>query len=166
MRLKKEDDSILLPNYVKGDLDSILPDTRKFVSEHGEIELIFDPNQDTTDLQKCLSLARDLFEKKSKKSKNSDNKEDKREDLARVIALGGLGGNFSHEMANIQALFLDQHNFASIVLVSQDNVATLLTPNTTHHILVPKEGCACSMIPIGTPCEKVTTTGLQWNVGE
>ena len=77
-------------------------------------------------------------------------------------------------MASVQALFNYLDTLSQIWLFSDENAAILLKPGE-HSIFCPNfgddipervigEGPTCGLIPIGHPCEKVTTTGLKWNL--
>ncbi|XP_026558083.1 thiamin pyrophosphokinase 1 isoform X2 [Pseudonaja textilis] len=61
-----------------------------------------------------------------------------------IITLGGLGGRFDQIMASVETLF----------------------HAGKHKLLVNTglEGKWCGLIPVGNPCECVTTTGLKWNL--
>jgi thiamine pyrophosphokinase len=45
----------MLPNIICGDLDSLEDDVRTFYEARG-VQVIHEPDQDTTDLYKCLNV--------------------------------------------------------------------------------------------------------------
>ncbi|KAH8053911.1 hypothetical protein JL721_10631 [Aureococcus anophagefferens] len=79
-----------------------------------------------------------------------------------------FGGRFDQEMAAFDALhkFAARDRDASMALYSDENAATLLAPGPSHEIVVrhDAEGPHCGLVPLGAPCEWVTTAGLQWNL--
>jgi len=109
--------------------------------------IIHDEDQDTTDLQKCLSLVWEQEQKTNSKYRT-------------ILVAGGFGGSFSHEMANCHTLL--EHVDRHIVLWSNLNIAWLLKPGS--HKIICKAGIKCGIIPLGSKCESITTTGLKWNL--
>jgi len=155
------------PDHIKGDFDSIRPEILRRFRENAKVTLHHDSDQDTTDLQKCLSLTCDLLASKWRTAAANDKALPPRRQ-GRVVILGGLGGNFSHEIANIASLFGYHHSFESLVLISSKNGAILLPPTATTaepHRVLCQPNTHCSLIPIGAPCDFVETTGLKWNLG-
>jgi thiamine pyrophosphokinase len=71
-------------------------------------------------------------------------------------------------MAAFDALhkFAARDRDASMALYSDENAATLLAPGPSHEILVrhDAEGPHCGLVPLGAPCDWVTTAGLRWNL--
>jgi thiamine pyrophosphokinase len=75
------------------------------------------------------------------------------------VVMGGLGGNLSQELSNFNCMF--QHPF-KIIFVSDINIVFLLKPG--HHIVHCFPNLKCGLIPLGGPCEEITTEGLKWNL--
>jgi len=138
-----------IPDYIKGDLDSLQEDVSDFYSKKGT-SIILDTSQDTTDLQKCMELVSELEENTGVRYNN-------------IFIAGGLGGNTSHEMANINTLFLYKER--KMILVSNTNIGWLLEPSQFHEIDCRVE-TKCSLLPLGQNVEKATTNGLKWNLGK
>ncbi|KAF2069880.1 hypothetical protein CYY_008802 [Polysphondylium violaceum] len=136
-----------IPDYIKGDLDSLKDDVSEFYSKKGTT-IIQDTSQDTTDLQKCMELVSELEENTGVRYNN-------------IFIAGGLGGNTSHEMANLNTLFL--YKDRKMILVSNTNVSWLLDSSQQHEIDCRVE-TKCSLLPLGQPVEKATTNGLKWNL--
>eukprot|EP01132_Coremiostelium_polycephalum_P011113 gene11113-13597_t len=136
-----------IPDYIKGDLDSIQEAVSEFYSKKGT-SIICDSSQDTTDLQKCMDLVVELETNNALKYKH-------------IFVAGGLGGSISHEFANFNNLFLYPNH--KIILVSSSNVGWYLNPKHSHLIIGKKEA-KCSVIPLGCKAETVTTNGLKWNL--
>jgi thiamine pyrophosphokinase len=110
-------------------------------------------DQDTTDLHKCVIFIRDYVPDLDKNH-------------IKLLVLGGLGGRFDHEAANINVLY----TFATvlrIVLLSEESSLTLLPSGYLHEIHVNRsfEGPHCGLVPLGAPSTSSTTTGLHWNLG-
>ncbi|CCI41027.1 hypothetical protein ABG067_003047 [Albugo candida] len=148
---KVEAESIFLPKYIKGDLDSLRPAVRAFYEQRGS-EIIQDLDQDSNDLDKCLNL---LWDKQEEISSG----------MFSVVIFGGMGGRFDQEMQNINCLFRYQSKFQEICLVSESTTARLLVAGS--HEIEPNleyETGVCGIIPLGGPCRKLTTEGLQWDV--
>jgi thiamine pyrophosphokinase len=84
----------------------------------------------------------------------------------KLLVLGGLGGRFDHEAANINVLYTFA-NVLHIVLLSEESSLTLLPSGYLHEIHVNRsfEGPHCGLVPLGAPSTSTTTTGLHWNLG-
>ncbi|KAM9972312.1 hypothetical protein ACTFIW_007371 [Dictyostelium discoideum] len=136
-----------IPDYIKGDLDSLHEGVSDFFSKKGS-SIVLDSSQDTSDLQKCFELIIDL-------EKGSGIK------YRKIFILGGLGGSFSHEFANVNTLF--DHPGRKIILASKDNLAWLLSSTYNHNIICRSE-TKCSLVPLSSKASQVTTSGLKWNL--
>lgn len=114
------------------------------------MQVIRNPDQNTTDLQKALELVLKI-------DPNVD----------RILVLGGLGGSTSHTFANINTLLL--YSEQDIVLVGRDNIAFLVRPGITKikslHSSNDIGQVKCSLIPLMGAAKNVTTQGLKWNLG-
>ncbi|CAM9625232.1 unnamed protein product, partial [Chrysoparadoxa australica] len=158
-----DEEKRLLPDLIKGDLDSLRPEVAAFYESRG-CTLLQDPNQDTNDFEKCLEEVQGGKE-------------------VTVVALGAFGGRFDQEMAAFNMLHRYANRFKryglrcvpcsmrpsppthSLVLVGDGNLSMLLGPGRHVIKLHPElEGPICGLIPLGGPCQDVTTTGLKWNL--
>ncbi|KAH8935753.1 hypothetical protein BDL97_17G045700 [Sphagnum fallax] len=142
------------PDVIKGDLDSIRPEVKEYYSEMGVKIIDESHDQDTTDLHKCVIFIRDYVPDLDKNH-------------IKLLVLGGLGGRFDHEAANINVLY----TFATvlrIVLLSEESSLTLLPSGYLHEIHVNRsfEGPHCGLVPLGAPSTSSTTTGLHWNLDD
>ncbi|POM77847.1 Thiamine pyrophosphoKinase [Phytophthora palmivora] len=144
----------VVPNYIKGDLDSLRTDVREFFTAKGTT-VLKDPDQYANDLDKCLQLIHEMQEEQ-----NST------DDKFSVMIFGAMGGRFDQEMQSINALFRWKDKFQQMVLLSDETTARLLIPDV-RHVITPNfhfETRTCGLIPVAGTCKDVTTSGLKWNL--
>ena len=173
--LQKDRRGDLIPNWIIGDLDSLRPEVGTFY-EHAGCRVEHVQDQDTCDLEKCLTMV------------SSPERESAKFD--RVFILNGLGGRFDQTVATLHALHRFNDKFRDILLVDDENVVKVLAPgmhtivlheeNTSDHLAASVEDdtarkprtsmstmmtetLSCSLLPLGEPA-MVTTTGLKWNL--
>lgn len=168
--------SILLPNAILGDLDSIRPDTQRFFESKG-VPVHHRPSQYATDLQKTIQEVED------QEGSSSDNGEHT------LIIFGGLAGRLDQSVHTLHVLWQlapgtedlgsvfdpdtphdrgnklrkRQRTFA----VGDGSVAWLL-PKGKHTLRMAREvmGKTCGILPlgVGNAGAKVSTKGLEWNL--
>lgn len=123
------------------------------------------PDQDSNDLDKTLVVLKDLLAPESSSEEAKPVRIEQE-----IIIVGAFGGRFDQEMANIHALFRWKDVFPRMVLLDTDSVTFLLDERYHHEIYLQREpnvvveGTVIGLLPIGRPAERVTTTGLQWNL--
>ncbi|RLN93426.1 hypothetical protein BBJ28_00023453 [Nothophytophthora sp. Chile5] len=152
-----EAQDLVVPQYIKGDLDSIRDDVRDFYASKGT-KVLHDAAQDTNDLDKCLQLIRDVQQQHQEATKTTER--------FSVLIFGAMGGRFDQEMQNINALFCWKDHFDQMVLLSGETTARLLVPGV-RHVITPNfefEGHKCGLIPVAGTCKETTTSGLKWNL--
>lgn len=167
----------LIPNLIRGDLDSLDPSVRSYYESKG-VSIERDPNQDNNDLDKALTAL--VTSSSSSKMNNNDEKGGGGR-YTRVIIFGAFGGRFDQEMAAIQALYKWSPRFQyRLVLFDDVTSAFLLPANVKNEIRLPHhgdnnklengnkktigEGPTCGLIPIGCKCDSVVTTGFKWDL--
>lgn len=163
------------PDLITGDLDSLWPETRAHYSARG-VDIVRQYDQNFNDLDKSI------------RSIASHGPQ-----YTTCFVYGAFGGRFDQEMASMQALFThgcssSDSTLQQIWLWSDQNAALLLQPHVQHEIYCPNygddddneddddkekiskkrlvlgEGPTCGLIPLGEPCQSVTTRGLKWNL--
>ena len=146
-----EDEKRIVPDVIKGDMDSAREEVLKYFKNQGT-QVIRDPNQDTNDFGKCLEELKERFDENAL--------------LWDVVVWGALGGRMDHEMCNISYLYEWTSYFRTLTLLSDQNLVCLLN-GPGRFVIEPDlsaEGPICGVLPVGLPCERVTTKGLKWNM--
>ncbi|KAJ7650346.1 thiamine pyrophosphokinase, partial [Roridomyces roridus] len=145
--------NLYLPDLVKGDLDSIREDVKEFYLSQG-VPVVHDPDQDSTDLMKCVDAIRE------KEVQEQGGEYD-------IILLGGLSGRLDQTIHTLSYLFKLRKTRKRVFAVSDENVGWILnsgehTIQVDHNILGP----TCGLLPVGIQSTVLSTTGLRWNLAD
>ncbi|KAJ7127046.1 thiamine pyrophosphokinase [Mycena epipterygia] len=143
--------SLYLPDLIKGDLDSIRNDVKDFYISHG-VPVVEDPDQDATDLMKCVSAIQD------RESEDQQGEYD-------IILLGGLSGRLDQTIHTLSYLHKLRKTRKHVFAVTDDNVGWVLNAGEhTIHIDHSVLGPTCGLLPVGIDSTVLSTTGLRWNL--
>ncbi|KAF9548895.1 hypothetical protein EC957_005247 [Mortierella hygrophila] len=170
-----EERSKFLPDYIRGDLDSLRDSVKNYYQSQG-VPVERDGSEYSTDFMKCVELVRARDPSPSPlttaagapaiASEAPDHRtlEERQESNLGIIALGGTGGRFDQSMSSIHHLYiLNQERHAT--LISDESIVVLLGAGT-HEITcnLDIEGPTCGIIPVGSTEAILTTTGLKWDI--
>ena len=145
--------AIKTPNAICGDLDSLRAEVQEYYTSVG-VEVVHDPDQDSTDFGKCL----DYIQKHYKPPSNT------------IFVYNALGGRVDHSFHSIHQLHLaisqESSQQRKTFLLSEEGITFLLAKGE-NKINLPKKvfGPACGVIPVGGS-SMITTSGLVWDVAD
>ncbi|GMT18524.1 hypothetical protein PFISCL1PPCAC_9821, partial [Pristionchus fissidentatus] len=154
-RVKSSD--LLPPTLISGDMDSISPETSKYFQSI-ECEMLPTPDQDKTDLTKCLELVAERVAVLPSPP-------------AHILILGGVSGRFDHSLATINSLLNSKEIFEKslislpLYLIDGENL-TFVVGEGAHSISLslPLLTGICGVVPFCQRETRVSTTGLRWNL--
>ncbi|KAG0365271.1 hypothetical protein BGZ54_006693 [Gamsiella multidivaricata] len=162
-----------LPDYIRGDLDSLRDSVKEYYESQGvPVERVDD--EYSTDFMKCVDLVRERDPKpassvpvashSSSFSVSGTQQQHQYSNNLEIVALGGTGGRFDQCMSSIHHLYiLSRERHAT--LVSDESIIVVLNEGK-HEITcnLEIEGPTCGIIPVGAGHGILTTTGLKWDV--
>lgn len=130
------------PEVLIGDMDSCDFD-KTWEKENTSLRVIKSLDQDTTDFEKALEWVGQETES------------------AELIILGGLGGRTDHLLSNL--LIACNHDPSVTITFDDEREWIRRVTRETPLRLVGRNNAKLSLLPL-TPCSKVSTTGLKWNL--
>lgn len=144
-----------IPHLVTGDFDSAQPAILQHFKDKGS-EVIKTPDQNFTDFTKCIYIvSQKILEDKLK--------------ISCVVAyLSPTCNRFDHILANVDTLYQAKSVIPydiPLYLYSRNSLCFLL--NSGLNVIkcpIALDNKSCGIIPIGQPCNDVTTTGFKWNL--
>jgi len=147
----KEQLCSLLPDLIKGDLDSIREDVKEYYLSKG-VPVVHDEDQNSTDLMKCVSSLSDL------ESQTVGVQHE-------IVFLGGLSGRLDQTVHTLSYLHKLRKLRKSVFAITDDNVGWVLDSGE-HEIYVNHKtlGPTCGLLPVGISSTTLTTRGLRWNL--
>ncbi|KAA1086581.1 hypothetical protein PGT21_004167 [Puccinia graminis f. sp. tritici] len=168
---------MLIPDYIKGDLDSIRPEVKQFY-EHSGSQITRDPDQDSTDFGKCLALIEGL-------ERQSDSNDYYNHSTGLLLIHGGLTGRLDQTIHTLHTLLArlcpsptSSSNLSQgvpetwVVDTDAGSMACALEREMKHLLVIPpswRQGpspLTCGILPIGINQATVTTKGLKWNLSQ
>lgn len=139
----------LIPNFICGDLDSIVNETRLYFENKGT-QIVHLEDQDNTDFTKSTFFAMDYCK-------------EKKIDYDVIVSYPAIGGRLDQTFSNINTLY--HLKGASCYLLSELDVVCLLQSGKSKiEIDLQLYQEWCGLIPIGLQADHVTTTGLKYNL--
>ncbi|OBZ72122.1 Thiamin pyrophosphokinase 1 [Grifola frondosa] len=148
--LRSELSNVYLPDLIKGDLDSLRDDVREYYASYN-VPIVKDPDQDSTDLMKCLES---LSDKEKAEGCQYD-----------VVILGGLAGRLDQTIHTLSLLHKLRKSRERIFVVTDDNIAWVLDEGEHYiHINHDMLGPTCGLLPVGVNSTILSTAGLRWNL--
>jgi thiamine pyrophosphokinase len=123
------------PEVIVGDLDSILPATRRYFADS---EIVRVPRQDNTDLEKALDL---LLERRA----------------TGVVIAGATGGRIDHTLGNLSVIW----NYSNRLTITVVGEGWMAFPVESSARIDARPGTTVSIIPFGV-CRGVTLRGLHY----
>ncbi|GFS73095.1 thiamin pyrophosphokinase 1 [Nephila pilipes] len=147
-----DDEKNFMPELVCGDFDSATPEVLNFYRSKG-VAVIHTPDQDETDFTKSLRLTEKYIK-------------DSNLEVSSLIAVVRNGDRLDHILGNLNTLYQAADIISVPVLILGNNSLTWLLSVGYHKIHISEEmmDSHVGLIPLGSECNKVTTTGLKWNL--
>jgi len=142
-----------IPDYIKGDLDSIQPHVENYYSNNGT-KIIMDHSQDNTDFNKCLLLLQDVQKQEANLGKWEGEM---------VVVSGGLDGRFDQQIEILNSVYAFQNEFR-FQLVGKESAVCMLKKGY-HRFNIDKSvaGKFCGLAALNNNT-LAKTQGFQWNL--
>ena len=176
---RQKSKNVLNLDTIIGDLDSLRPDVKEYWHSRGS-EIIYDPDQYSTDLTKAVKYVK-TFEIPSEGEVSPSKNKARASDLQKIkdgphikdiVCLGGLGGRVDQGMSTLHHLhiFQKESNYASGKMFLLSSQAITFVLKSGKHKIKVRETSPCmglgkniGIIPL-KGLSRITTEGLQWDV--
>ena len=155
----------LIPDIVHGDLDSLEPWYASELRVRGT-KVEQNSCQETNDLYKCVEmiLCNGGQDKNGGSTDLGKEVEGSNAKPGHILVAGALGGRLDHEMANMNVA-MQWCDRCSLVLLGTYSMVFVLPAGKHEIISDPRlEESTCGLIPLGSMCRSVSTTGLEYNL--
>ncbi|KAI4169429.1 MAG: hypothetical protein LQ343_005733 [Gyalolechia ehrenbergii] len=165
-----EEQRILFPAAICGDLDSIEPEVEEwYASKH--VAIVRDPDQYSTDLTKSLKLVKSIAHDWSLSTDDNASKSSVvAEDVLNAVVVGGIGGRFDQGFSQLHHLYTaseDMSSFGGRLFLANPQSICFLLHKGLNHVQTPIGpgyfGECVGIIPIGRP-SVISTKGLEWDL--
>ena len=169
------------PDAICGDLDSISDDVKEYYHQQG-VQIVKDPDQNSTDFTKCLKYIKGKTNKTIDDENSPPENRQSRQHGLDIAVIGGLGGRADQAFSQLHHLFAaskgsspSKHSSPSKVSSLVNGDIYLITPESIIFLLekgVNKIYTPVSpdllaenvgIIPLSGP-SRITTEGLEWNL--
>ncbi|XP_065191639.1 thiamin pyrophosphokinase 1-like isoform X2 [Sycon ciliatum] len=146
--------AVYVPDIVCGDFDSADEELLDHHRSTQGVAVHHTPDQNYTDFHKSLQVL------VTHMSVHPQSKVDE------VFVLGAFGGRVDQYFANVNVLHSVQATVPLPIYLLDDINLTWLLRSGQHIIDVCSglEGDWCGLVPVGSTCESVTTSGLHWDL--
>jgi len=141
-----------MPDFIKGDLDSITQEVKMHYEALG-VPVIRDIDQNSTDLMKCTQEIEKLETEFGEKLD--------------ILILGGLSGRLDQTVHTLSWLHKLRKSRPHTYAITDDNIGWVLDAGE-HNIEIDSKvvGPTCGLLPVGIASTTLTTKGLVWNLDE
>ncbi|KAF8501701.1 thiamine pyrophosphokinase [Russula emetica] len=155
-----------LPDLLKGDLDSVREDVRRYYETRG-VRVVRDDDQNSTDLMKCI---RSLQEKEEADGVDVEFIFPSFPCLLYsfffqtpydLVLLGGFSGRLDQTVHLLSYVHKLRKSGRRLFVVADENVGWGKHRISIDHSVL---GPTCGLLPVGVDSTVLTTTGLRWNL--
>nr|CDJ84735.1 Thiamin pyrophosphokinase domain containing protein [Haemonchus contortus] len=148
-RVVKRTPKLASPDVVLGDMDSIQSEVAEALRP--TTRLIDAPDQDKTDLTKCLEFIAEDF---------------KNHAAPRIVLLGGTSGRFDHVLAAINSLYNSTNQLQLEVYCLDGENLTFVLDEGEHSVKIDRQSVTgtCGVVPFCQKPTVVTMKGFRWDL--